>query len=858
MQEDPGHAPTTPSLPHASADADPRVTELHPPAPDPSKSFEDLSWDRVVTAVTTRCIGPRGQVRRLPLAQTRDGAVRALGETSEVLALLAVGEALPLDGVREIREHLVRAERGGVLDGPALRDVASTLAAARFVRRFLARRRDTLPLLSAAVAFDPTLDALQDELAEHIEPDGQLSDRASPELRRLRAEVSALRERIVKRLEQLLQREAALIQDAFFTVREGRYVVPVRRDAHERVPGIVHGTSGSGASIFVEPRAIVPLGNRLKVAEGELEEEVQRILAALSERLRERVAETRAAADSLDHVDLRQAQARLGRDLRGTIPEVPETPRVALRNARHPLLVLDEPEVIPNDVELAAGRGLVISGPNAGGKTVALKTLGLAAFFTRAGIPFPADEGSVCGFFDPVLTDVGDDQSLDRKLSSFSAHVTNVADMLDRAERGTLVLLDELAGSTDPQEGAALACAVLEALCAQGAAVAVTTHYEPLKALALRETHLRNASVGFDLERMAPTFRLTLDQPGVSSALIVAGRFGIPARVLDAARRALPETSRDFDDLVRALETQRRALERAQEEAAQARDEAEAARKAVQSELASLRERDRKVLGEEAERLRQEVRRTRDDLRAARKALRRLERAPADTGEAGGQEALRSARSAVDRAAAMAERADPSAAPPLASGAEASTPAPVAGDEAPPADGLTVGRKVWVPRLRARAEVVEPPQKGRVRVAAGAMKLWVDLDELRAVAGAGRPATEAGGRRGSGGRAAEGGAAGGSPAPELEVEAPLPPQTPDNTLDLRGLRVDDALGLVEAFLDRRYGEAERVAYLLHGVGSGALRDAVRTQLRRDSQYVRRARPGTLEEGGDRLTVVYLR
>jgi len=583
---------------------------------EPSKTFEDLSWDRVITAVVSRCVGPRGQERRLPLAQDRAGAVRALGETAEVLALLREGEALPLDGLRDVREHLARVERGGALDGPALRDITSSLGAARSLRRFLARRRGTMPLVSAACAFDPTLDALQEELADHVEPDGTLADGASPELRRLRGEVSALRERIVNRLEQLLQKEAALVQDAFFTDREGRYVVPVRRDAHERVPGIVHGTSQSGASIFVEPTAIVPLGNRLKVAEGELEQEVARILAALSDRVRERIPETRAAADSLDHADLRQASARLARDLRATVPDVPDAPTVRLRAARHPLLVIDEPTVVPNDLELAGGEGLVISGPNAGGKTVALKTLGLAALFTRAGIPFPADEGSVCGFFDPVLTDVGDDQSLDRKLSSFSAHVTNLAAMLDRADRRTLVLLDELAGSTDPQEGAALACAVLEALCARGAAVAVTTHYEPLKALALRRDHLRNASVGYDLARMEPTFQLTLDQPGVSSALVVAARYGIPGPVIDAARDALPEQSRDFDALVRALDDQRRQLEGAQRHAEAAQQEAERARQAVASELAALKERDRKALGDEAAKLRDEVRRARSDLRA--------------------------------------------------------------------------------------------------------------------------------------------------------------------------------------------------------------------------------------------------
>lgn len=780
-----------------------------------------------------RCVGPRGRHPELPIARTHAGATRAMRETGEVLALVRGGEALPLDGVAEVRPSVDRAERGGALDGPALRDVARTLGAARALRRFLSRRRDALPALAAACPLDPTLDEVADTIDGAVEPDGRLSDRASPDLRRLRGEVANLRAKIVHRLEQLLVDEAALLQDSFFTIREGRFVVPVRSDAHERVPGIVHGSSSSGASIYVEPRAVVTLGNRWKVAQGELEREEARILAELTDRVRERAAEVRAAADALDHADLRQASARLARDLDARVPDLVDAPRMRLVGVRHPVLCLELDAVVPNDLAVEGGQGLVISGPNAGGKTVALKTLGLAALMVRAGLPLPTEEGSVCGLFQPVWTDVGDDQSLDRKLSSFSAHVTNLAGMLRDVRPGSLVLLDELAGSTDPEEGAALAGAVVEGLRRRGAAVAVTTHYEGLKALALRDPGLRNASVGFDVARMEPTFRLTLDQPGVSSALVVAERYGIPDDVLDAARRGLSDRSRSFDELVHALEAQRVALDRERDALRAERDRVDGLRAKVEAELDALRAREKAALTADAEKLASDVRHARKAIRDARKRLRRAEKAE---DAAAVEEAAVAVRKAADAAAAAAERARPADA-----GAAPEAAGPALGAD----DPVSVGHRVYVPRLQARAQIIEAPSKGRVRVAVGAMKLWVELSELRDLG-------EAPARREERPSAL---------ASEPDTPAPparLPPPGPDNTVDVRGLRVDDALSMVDAFLDRLYGASEPAAYVLHGVGSGALRDAIRAHLRQARDYVRQLRPGSLEEGGDRLTVVTLR
>lgn len=797
------------------------------------KALLDLEWQRIAAAVAARCVGPRSRATDVPIATTEEGTRTALGETAEAIALLTAGEPIPLDGIRDVRQHLERVDREGVLDGPALNDVRATLGAARVLRKFLGARRGRAPKLADACSTDPTLDRLEEEIGAAIEPDGTVSDAASPEIRRLRTEVANVRGRLVGRLEEMVHKHADVLSDRYYTIREGRYVLPVRRDAHERIQGIVHGTSSSGATVFVEPRGLVEPGNRLKMAQSELEREEARILALVSDLVRERIAEVRAAVDALDHADLRSASAKLGRDLGAILVELDPEQIVKVREGRHPILLLDGAKVVPNDVELEAGHALIVSGPNAGGKTVALKMVGLTALMVRAGLPVPCAEGTRCGFFDPVLTDVGDEQSITKNLSTFSAHVTNLTRILSLAGRRALVLLDELATGTDPAEGAALACAVVDALCKKGAAVAVTTHYEPLKALATNDDRMRNASVGFDVQAMAPTFELRLDVPGASSALAVAARFGIPSDVIETARRILPEQAKSFDELVRKLEDRRQALEIERSRLAEEREQAERARSVLERELAEIRRREREKLGTEAFKLMEELRRARAQVRDARRALKK------GTGE----EAIREASRIVEEASRVSTPARDAAAAPAAE-EEPGTPVDVS--------TLGAGDRVWVPRLRAEASILEGPVKGRVRVAAGAMKLWVDIEGLRTLGAEAKPAAP------PPSPAPAALASEREPSPASPALDRLPPPSTDNTLDVRGLRVDEAIALAETFVDRLYGASEPVGYVVHGIGSGALRDALRTHLRDQSRYVRDVRSGSPEEGGDRVTVVVLR
>jgi DNA mismatch repair protein MutS2 len=798
--------------------------------PAPRKTRSDLEWDRVLGALGERCATAMGRAEAmaLPFATTRDEARVSLTQAREACALAEKGESLPMASLPDVDEAVSRLRVGGVLGPAELRALAHVLGSARSLRRFLSARRAEAPALHEACATDPTLDSLADDVARCFEADGTLADNASPRLKELRSEYGASRERMVRRLEEMMTKYEGVLQDRFVTEREGRWVVPVRSDAHERFPGIVHATSASGSTLFVEPRAVIPMGNRLKVLEAEVQREEIAIYARLSSLLGDSLTRIEAAVAAIARADVRAATAKLATELALVFPEVTDDARVDLRAARHPLLALDGVAVVPSDLAVSARHAVIVSGPNAGGKTVALKTMGLAALMLRAGLPVACEKGSALGLFDVVLTDVGDDQSLHANLSTFSAHVRNLAAILEDTHDGALVLLDELATGTDPREGEALAAGVLDSLCARGGAVVATTHYEGLKALALADARFRNASVGFELATMTPTFRLALDVPGQSSALAVARRFGMPSTVIERAERFLTREDVSFESMVKKLNDERAALDLARHAAVAREEEAEAARVRYEEALVTARDRDKRELSREAEALLAGVRRAREELRAAQAKLRTKK---LDEGD------IREASRALERVASS-----------VAIGGELESLV------VPDREGETVrervrvsdlkkGSRVWVARLRAEAEVIEITGTS-VRVAAGALKLTVQIEELRA---ASTESDRESANRSSPKRA--------HAAPKTE---PLEPamQTSDNSVDLRGLRADDALSLANTFLDRSLNAGRRVAFLIHGHGTGALRELIRKEMK-ESRYVSHFRAGQSDEGGDGVTVVWL-
>jgi DNA mismatch repair protein MutS2 len=822
------------------------VLHLLRPDPCPWKTRVDLDWHRLLKAIGDRCAGPLGRVlaEDLPFAETRPQARTWMAESAEAHATMKAGQPLPLFELHGVREATDRARIGASLSPDELRDLGRMLDAARTLRRFLTPRKAELVALHQACATDPTLDAVADAILDCFEADGTLADRASPELGELRGAWRAMRQRMLARMEDLMQRHEAVLQDRFVTEREGRWVLPVRADAHERVAGIVHATSASGSTLFVEPRAVVPMGNRLKVLEAEVRREEEIVCARLSALIIDVLSSVEAACAALALADVRTAIARLASDLGLTFPTLLDDPHLDLKRARHPLLALDFLElvgpapgargahVVPSDMGVEAGKAMVISGPNAGGKTVALKTMGLAALMARSGVPLPCDDGSSIGIFDVVLTDVGDDQNLQKNLSTFSAHVSNLASILEETASGALVLLDELAGGTDPREGEALAAGVIHALCRRGGAVAVTTHYEGLKTLALADPRFSNASVGLDLATMTPTFELAIGVPGRSSALAVAKRFGIPTTVIEDAERFLTREDHDFETVLKKLHDERAALALARE-AAEARErEAEQTRARLDAELTAAKGRERRLLSEEAQSVMDRLRDAREDLRDVRARMRsRKIEAPA----------LREAERTVERIAE--ELAIGGVLEPLV------VLAATEQREMVSARDLRKGARVWVQRLRAEADVVEVLADGAVRVAAGPLKLTVASAELRAVLRE-APRTKPGGRAD---------ARAGSHPPKLSAArspSSVPMQVRANTCDLRGLRVDDGVSMATTFLDRALNDGQDVVFLLHGHGTGALREAIRGELQR-TPYVARFQGEAADRGGDGVTVVWL-
>lgn len=788
-----------------------------------------LEWPALLAALGGGCTSASGKARALRLhpLPTRAAARERNQVVAEMLDLDRLGKAPIARAFPDVSPALERAARGGVASAAELWQVRELLEVAAKLRVFAKAQRESHPALCQVVDSPSELSGLEEDLSHALDPDGTVADRASPELARARKRARDLREELKRKLGQLIERHADVVQADYYTEREGRYVLPVRSDAHLRVPGIVLGSSASGATLFVEPEELTALGNQMRIQEAEALREAAKVLGVLSGYLASDADHVRAAQRACEEADVLGALASFARQTRAVVVPLVDDARLDLRVARHPLLALSAQPVVANDIAIDAGRALVISGPNAGGKTVALKTLGLVAWMARAGIPLPVAEESTIGWFGCVLADIGDEQSIARSLSTFSAHVQRLCTLLERADGEALILLDELASGTDPEEGAALAAAMLEALTSRGAAVAVTTHYEKLKEFAAHAAHLQNASVSYDFERMAPTFRLTMGVPGASSALTVATRHGLPSSVVARATALLPEQSRERERAVERLERQRQAFEHDREVLAREAEELRQLRERLESEHRSERAELEAEVERETLALRANVAKIRAELLAARERLKQGAHDP---------KALRSIERDLGRAAvhvslggsllpsrAAAEPAEKSRAP---------SPAHQAGDT------------VRVKSSGLLATVIDA-DADKLRIQVGSIKLILrseDVEPARAPQKQKqkqRPAQRP------------------QKATLATISQPTAVRTTTNTLDLRGERVDVALDKVDAFLDRMLNIGEQHGFVLHGHGTGALKSAIRSHLQASS-YIEQSQPAEPDSGGDAFTVFWLR
>jgi DNA mismatch repair protein MutS2 len=827
----------------------------------------DHAWRHVASPAARRRLGDEHERpiadRVLPRTSDPDVVREALAQVRglEVVVRDAAGlrddARVSVSGelgiVAEIEDLLERTERGGALEVEELCEVADVVGAAHRLAAMLhavqeqAAGVDEEPLraLAQAIAGIDPPGELARELDRCLDRSGEprLHDDASEILGRLRSKAIAARKALTTAAERLLKTASVqkAVADRWHTEREGRLVLPVRSDAFSRaggegtISGIIHGSSGSGQTLFVEPHALVDLGNARREAAMAVSDEERRILARLSRHVGEAAVRLRGSLDALVELDRIHMRLRIGQGVRGIEPDVHAadgTADLELADARHPLMVLAGIDVVPNDLHVRAGTGLVLSGPNAGGKTVALKTMGMLVLMAEAGLRLPIATPGNVPLYRRIVTDVGDDQSIAGGLSTFSAHIGHVMDALASAEHdgpGTLVLLDEVAVGTDPEQGAALAEAILVELVERGATLCVTTHYERLKLLAsTRPQKFANAAVGFDFEKLRPTFRVRLGPPGASSALTVARRLGLPEVVLERAGELLDDARVHVDQLLRDIEAERERLhqERAQVEATRAQLDARAAAIEARERREETTAAQRHAKAHEA--AASALRDLEAEIKKRRKALSKAGPATRDdTGVTDGDARgfARDARRTLDEA----------------------RPA----KDAPAGDApktLARGDRVLLAGLGAEGEVVVI-DGDRITVQLPLARTIVDRKELRPVPSKGRARAEP---ARSAPKPPQSAAARHFGADAEPVEARF-----DNVVDIRGIRADEALTMVEVFLDRAIADDVEVVIVRHGHGSGALRKALREHLPHLG-HAHRHRPGLPEEGGDAVTVVWVR
>lgn len=795
-----------------------------------NRNDQALELDKVLEllAEQTTCSDAALLARQLTPSGNLTEVRRLLQDTEAAYQLMAQFGSPSFGQVKNVTNALRRAEAGACLSLREFLDIGETLRVIRSLAEWRAHCAGIETSLDDRFYVLAPNKFLEERIQTTVVSEEEVADSASPALQDIRRKMRSASARVRDQLDKMVRSPAyqKLLQDPIVTIRGGRFVVPVKAEHRGEVPGLVHDTSASGATVFVEPMGAVEANNELKVLTSKEEAEIERILFALSGEVGNFASAIIADYEILVELNLIFAKARLGYQMKAGIPTVTADGCIRLRRARHPLI--DPHKVVPIDVELG-GRfdTLVITGPNTGGKTVTLKTLGLLTRMTMCGLMPPVGDGSSLSIFTDVLVDIGDEQSIEQSLSTFSAHVTNQIEILKKAHGSSLVLLDELGAGTDPVEGAALAIAILEQLRSQGARVAATTHYAELKAYAIQTEGVENGSCEFDVATLRPTYRLLVGVPGRSNAFAISERLGMDEALVDRARELVSGENRRLEDVVTELDNRRQALEeelartremsRAAEQAAErARRELEQLETEKERELDRARGEARRIL----DRARAEAEQLMDELDALRKQKNATEFAlQAQSARSQLRSRLREVDNAIDPV--RERRADGYVLP----------------------RPLQAGDTVLLVDIDKKATVLAPvDSSGNVEVQAGIIRTRVPLSNLRLVKDKG-PA--AGIDRAGGGRSRTHG---------LESRASRMVKT---EIDLRGQTTEEALLEVDRFLDDAVMSGLEQVTVIHGKGTGALRAAVQQHLK-GHPSVKSFRLGTYGEGETGVTVVELK
>ncbi len=760
--------------------------------------------DTVVGAELASALTPFGDLESVSNAQI---------ETNQARLILA-DEPAPFGGIKDIRQSVAKAVRDGLLQPRELLDIAYTLAAARRLRAFFLKRKVTAPKLAAIASDIVVLDSLEQLISKAIADNCEIKDTASTKLESIRNRLRTIHNRLTERLQSIIQSPSIrnALQDPIITTRSDRYCIPVKSEYRHQVPGIVHDTSASGATLFIEPASIVEMGNELKEQAVKEREEIESILRKLAEHIAKRASDIELDIAVIARLDFICAKAKLGCKMNGLSPTFNEIGFVRLMQARHPLLKGD---VVPIDIEVGGRfRALLITGPNTGGKTVALKTVGLLALMAQSGLQIPVGKGSELPIFQSIFADIGDEQSIEQSLSTFSSHICNIIEMIAAVNNRSLILLDEIGAGTDPDEGAALAKAIIQYFISKNARIIATSHYGELKEYAFISDDIENACVEFDIETLKPTYKVLVGVPGSSNALLIAERLGLPKEIIESAQKMLIGAEDSSAKIIRKIEEKHKAAIDREKLAERASEDAETLKNLYEERLEKLENeyaRRERELKKEAQELIEKQRKRLD------KALSKLEKMRYRGGRA---ESLK--KQIEETLADIEEKAEELA--DIEQDVDLETPyEPQKGDT------------VRVMTIDKEGVILELDRDNRAIVQVGAMRVEVPSASLRPYKSKAQKVYK-------------------KPLSDVSSMLVAAAESVSPELKLIGHRAESALESLEKYIDTAYGAGLAKVRIIHGKGTGVLRNVVWEYLK-NHPGVQSYRLGEQEEGGSGATIV---
>lgn len=790
------------------------------------KALKTLEYTKIRDRLSALALSPMGKEKCDELVPMHDidAITREQKETTEAVNMSLKKGRLPLGGIKDIRTQLGRAEAGGVLGIEELMAVGDFLYVCRKVKNYAKQenKADVFPVLEDYFEIVKTITNLEKEISRCIINEQEISDDASSGLRTVRREIRNANGSIRDKLNTIIYSAAYknMLQDAVITIRNDRYCVPVRSEYQSSFPGMVHDRSNTGSTVFMEPTAVIQLNNKIKELQAKEKEEIEKILAMLSAMVAENVDVIEANINVIAHLDFIFAKSELSLKMNGAEPIFNTKGIIDIRKGRHPLL--DEKKVVPIDINLGKDfNTLLITGPNTGGKTVALKTLGLFTLMGQAGLHIPAFDSSQLAVFDDVFADIGDEQSIEQSLSTFSAHMTNTVSIINSVTPNCLVLFDELGAGTDPTEGAALAMAIIQLLHKMNVRTAVTTHYSELKVYALSTEGVENACCEFDVETLRPTYRLLIGIPGKSNAFAISKKLGLPDYVIDSAKEFISSENVKFEDVITDLEISKKTVVYEQERAEQFRKEAERLKNEVEKQRAKINDQREKILADarnEARMVYQQAKEESDRIiKEMNKAMREKSANQNKMNEKRSE--LKSKVAKMDEAISKAQKKKVAAVKPI--------------------QNLKAGDNVYVVSFdKTGVALSAPDSNGDVMVQTGNMKLKVPLNELTYYEPKKEPKSNA------------------SRNISTKVRAGKS-QYIASEIDCRGQNVEEGLGNIDKYLDDAFLAGLKTVTIIHGKGTGVLRAAVQKYLR-TNPHVRTFRPGVYGEGEMGVTIVELK